>query len=161
VILRGHHDLIHDLAWSRSDDYLLSASADCSVKIWNLSSLRDAGGANDTYTDKLNYTENDAKYFVCQLLHTSFVYAGGFYPDTAEERDTRLIVASVCYDQRVRLWLVSLDIEGRCLQSEALLELNIIEKKLNDGFNKENGAPEDLLDDETLQMIISPNTIGG
>ena len=84
VILRGHHDLIHDLQWSLNDDFLLSASADCSLKIWNLSSLRDA---SDTYTDKLNYTENDVKYFVDQLLHPSFVYGGGFYPDTAEERD--------------------------------------------------------------------------
>ena len=42
----------------------MSTSADCSAKIWNLSSIRDSGGANDTYTEKLNYTENDAKYFV-------------------------------------------------------------------------------------------------
>jgi WD40 repeat protein len=112
----------------------MSTSADCSAKIWNLSSLRDSGGANDTYTDKLNYTENDAKYFVGQLLHPSFVYSGGFYPDTAEERDSRLIVATVCYDQRVRLWLVSLDVDGKCLNNECLLELNIVEKAaLNDG----------------------------
>jgi WD40 repeat protein len=64
VVIRGHHDLIHDLQWTRNDEYLLSTSADCSTKIWNLSSLRDAGGSNDTYTDKLNYTENDVKYFV-------------------------------------------------------------------------------------------------
>lgn len=93
----------------------MSASADCSVKIWNLSSLKEAGGAGDTYTDKLNYTENDTKYFVGQLLHPSYVYGCGFYPDTAEERDSRLIVASVCYDQRVRLWLVSLDFEGKMI----------------------------------------------
>ena len=41
IVLRGHHDLIHDLQWSQTDDYLFSASADCSVKVWNLSSLRD------------------------------------------------------------------------------------------------------------------------
>lgn len=134
VVLRGHHDLIHDLQWSGDDNFLMSASADCSVKLWNMSSLREAGGANDTYTDKLNYTENDSKYFVGQLLHPSFVYACGFYPDTAEERDSRLIIASVCYDQRVRLWLVSLDMDLRCVQSECLLELNIIEKHPNNGL---------------------------
>lgn len=95
VVLRGHHDLIHDLQWSRNDSYLMSSSADCSVKIWNLSSLREA---SDSYTDKLNYTENDVKYFVTQLLHPSYVYACGFYPDTASENDSRLIIASVCYD---------------------------------------------------------------
>lgn len=63
AVLRGHHDLIHDLQWSPNDDYLLSTSADCSAKIWNLSSLKDS--SNDAYTDKLNYTENDSKYFVC------------------------------------------------------------------------------------------------
>lgn len=60
-VLRGHHDLIHDLQWSRNDDYLMSASADCSLKLWNLSSLKDSV---DSYTDKFNYTENDTKYFV-------------------------------------------------------------------------------------------------
>jgi hypothetical protein len=78
------------------------------------------------------------------------VYAGGFYPDTSEERDSRLIVATVCYDQRVRLWLVSLDVDGKFVASECLLELNIIEKHLNDGFNKRHQAQEDLLDDEAL-----------
>lgn len=37
IILRGHHDLIHDLHWSADDNYLLSSSADSSVKVFNLS----------------------------------------------------------------------------------------------------------------------------
>ena len=36
VILRGHHDLIHDLHWSQNDEYLVSASADGSAKVWEL-----------------------------------------------------------------------------------------------------------------------------
>ena len=36
IVLRGHHDLIHDLQWSHDDNYMISASADCSVKLWNL-----------------------------------------------------------------------------------------------------------------------------
>lgn len=36
VILRGHHDLIHDLCWSPDDNYLVSASADGSAKVWDL-----------------------------------------------------------------------------------------------------------------------------
>ena len=106
----------------------MSSSADCSVKVWNLSTLKDS--SDNSYTDKFNYTENDAKYFVGQLLHPSFVYGCGFYPDTAEESDSRLIIATVCYDQRVRLWLVNLDYEGKQLgNGECLLELNIIEQK--------------------------------
>lgn len=37
IVLRGHHDLIHDLSWSLDDNFLISASADSSVKCWNLS----------------------------------------------------------------------------------------------------------------------------
>ena len=36
IIMRGHHDLIHSLEWSMDDNYLLSSSADCSTKLWNL-----------------------------------------------------------------------------------------------------------------------------
>jgi WD40 repeat protein len=151
-VLRGHHDLIHDLQWSINDDYLMSTSADCSAKIWNLSSLKDS--SNDAYAEKLNYTENDGKYFVCQLLHPSFVYAGGFYPDTAEERDTRFIIATVCYDQKVRLWLISFDFEGRAQSHECLLELSIVERSgvfLGGGRSaKPTFNDQDLLDDETL-----------
>ena len=96
VVMRGHHDLIHDISWSTGDEYLLTTSADCSVKIWDLRGLKD--GSNESYTDRLNYTENDSHYFVCQLLHPSYVYGGGFFPDSADEKDSRLIVASVCYD---------------------------------------------------------------
>lgn len=53
IVLRGHHDLIHDFAWSHDDNYLLSASADCSVKAYNLKNKEI------DYSDKLNYTEND------------------------------------------------------------------------------------------------------
>ena len=58
VILRGHHDLIHDISWSQDDNYLVTASADGSAKAWDLT-------AKETdYADKLNYTENDAMFFI-------------------------------------------------------------------------------------------------
>lgn len=59
IILRGHHDLIHDLSWSSDDNYLASASADGSVKLWDMSNKET------DYADKLNYTENDAMFFIC------------------------------------------------------------------------------------------------
>lgn len=68
IVLRGHHDLIHDLVWSLDDNFLISASADCSVKAWNLTNKEI------DYADKLNYTENDSMYFMTQLLHPSYVY---------------------------------------------------------------------------------------
>lgn len=36
VILRGHHDLIHDLHFNSDDNFLVSGSADGSCKVWNL-----------------------------------------------------------------------------------------------------------------------------
>ena len=59
IVLRGHRDLIHDLSWSADDNYLVSASADGSAKVWDLSKK------DIDYGDKLNYTENDSEYFHC------------------------------------------------------------------------------------------------
>ena len=59
IVLRGHRDLIHDLSWSADDNYLVSASADGSAKVWDLSKK------DIDYGDKLNYTENDSVYFHC------------------------------------------------------------------------------------------------
>jgi WD40 repeat protein len=96
----------HDLHWSLDDNYLISSSADCSVKVWNLTQKET------DYADKLNYTENDVMYGMCSLLHPSYVYGALFYPDYSYERQERLIIASVCYDQKVRLWMVSIGGEG-------------------------------------------------
>ena len=62
MVLRGHHDLIHDMHWSQNDNFLVSASADGSAKGWDLTSK----GEGDP--DAKNYAENDPQYFVEQLL---------------------------------------------------------------------------------------------
>ena len=36
VVLRGHFDLIHDLDWSQDDNFIVSASADGSAKVWDV-----------------------------------------------------------------------------------------------------------------------------
>ena len=40
LILRGHHDLIHDINWSQNDKYLVTASADGSAKVWDLNNIK-------------------------------------------------------------------------------------------------------------------------
>ncbi len=92
-------------------------------------------------------------------MHPSYVYACGFFPDTAEERDTRLIIASVCYDQRVRLWLVNIDLDGKCQSNDCLLEMSIIEKPI--GNKNVSYYEQDILDDEALQMIVHPDNKSG
>ena len=159
-MLRGHHDLIHDLQWSYNDQYLISASADYSCKVWNLTQKEI------DYADKLNYTENDVMYYLTALLHPSYVYGAQFYPDTSFEKDTRLIIATVCYDRKVRLWQVDVGADGAFLNQQALFELNIMESP-----NIKMGGPigiyeQEQLEDEALEMIVHPNkltanTMGG
>lgn len=85
---------------------MISASADYSVKVWNLTQKEI------DYADKLNYTENDVMYYICALLHPSYVYGAAFFPDTSYERDERLIIGTVCYDKKVRLWMVNIGGDG-------------------------------------------------
>jgi WD40 repeat protein len=45
--------------WSQDDNYLVTASADGSAKVWD---LRKKDNANDK--ERLNYTENDSIFFL-------------------------------------------------------------------------------------------------
>lgn len=72
------------------------------------------------------------------MLHPSFVYGGAFYPDTAAEADSRLIVATVCYDQRVRVWLLSMNGDGKCDAEMCVSEMNIMEKSEQSGKYTQN-----------------------
>lgn len=97
VILRGHHDLIHDMNWSKDDKYLVTASADGSAKVWDLTNKEQANEK-----ECLNFTENDNIFFLIQLMHPTFVYGAKFYPDELDS--SHLIIATVCFDQKVRIW---------------------------------------------------------
>lgn len=153
IVLRGHHDLIHDLQWSYNDQYLLSASADYSCKVWNLTQKEI------DYADKLNYTENDVMYYLTALLHPSYVYAAQFFPDTSYERDSRLIIATACYDRKVRMWQVDVAGDGSYISHQQLFELNILESP-----NMKIGGPvgiyeQEQLEDEALELIVHPNKL--
>jgi WD40 repeat protein len=91
------------------------------------------------------------------------VYGGAFYPDTSAEADTRLIVTTVCYDQRVRIWLMNLNFDGKCLSEDCVAEMNIMSKP--EGGARYTSAKgiydDDILDDAALQMIVNPNNKNG
>jgi WD40 repeat protein len=99
IYLKGHQDLIHDLQWSYDDNFLLSASADGSAKVWKLFDKQTQQVDNDI-------AEHDRTYFVTKLVHSSYVYGAVFFPDVSEEKDQKLIIATACFDAKVRLWLV-------------------------------------------------------
>lgn len=99
VILSGHHDLIHDMHWSSNDNFLVTASGDGSAKVWKLHEK------DKEISDNLNYTENDSKFLMCRpLMHPSYVYSAQIHPDASNGGLGKLLVATACFDQKVRLW---------------------------------------------------------
>lgn len=73
--LRGHLGLVYDLCWGIDDRFLLSASADATARVWQLSP-----GTEEP----------------CILTHPTFVYSAIFLPNGH--------VATGCFDHLVRVW---------------------------------------------------------
>lgn len=73
--LLAHSEVIYDLDWIYNDNYLLSASGDYNVKMWNVNHWN----------------------LVASFVHPSFVYSAKFHP-------TDPVLASACYDHIVRIW---------------------------------------------------------
>ena len=97
IIMRGHHDLIHDLDWSPDDNFLISASADGLAKVWDLTDKdRDQGNVMTNYTS----FENREKFEYAKLVHPSYVYGAKVFPDPNSQsaNDRPLIIASCCFD---------------------------------------------------------------
>ena len=102
IILKGHNDLIHDLDWDRDDNFLVSASADGTVRIWNLTE-KDIQS-----TDRLNYRDNDYLFFLGECFHPSYVYGAKLHP--ASESHV-LYIATICFDGLVRIWRANVDLD--------------------------------------------------
>jgi len=107
--LKGHHDIIHELTWSTDDNILMSASADGSVKIWNVSDK------DSDIPDKLDHNENDKLFFICELVHPSYVYSAKFFKEENKVSTPYKIIATACYDQTVRFWMFSINEHGEYL----------------------------------------------
>lgn len=101
LILRGHNDLIHDICWSFDDRFLVTASADGSVRIWNLTDKETEN------SDRFNYQDNDRLFFIAEIYHPSFVYGAKIHPRVREEGF--IYIATACYDQKIRIWEVTVD----------------------------------------------------
>ena len=62
-----------------------------------------------------------------------------------------MIVATGCYDQRVRIWLIKLTMDGREESHQCLNELSIMDKPLGERVNAKGGLyDDDILDDAAL-----------
>ena len=89
IVLSGHNDLIHDLCWSKDDRFLISASADGSVKVWNMMDKETE------HSDRLNPQDNDHLFAITELYHPSFVYGAKIHPYKDEDE---LFIATICFD---------------------------------------------------------------
>lgn len=82
------------MSWSKDDRTLVSASADGSVKVWNLADIDSKDPQR-----RLNYTENDSDFLLTQLMHPSFVYGAKIHPiQESINSSPQLIIATVCFD---------------------------------------------------------------
>lgn len=151
--LKGHHDIIHELTWSRDDNILLSSSADGSVKIWNVAD-KDAD-----IPDKLAYLENDKMFFVCELIHPSYVYSAKFYKEEDNISTPFKIIATICYDQTIKFWMFAISEKGEylynsCLKTIHMLNIDSMKKALI-----ENKLDMDFLQNPTISAYCHPNCL--
>ena len=99
IVLSGHNDLVHDICWSFDDRYLVTASADGAVRLW------DMNDKETEHSDRLNSMVNDVLFKITEMYHPSFVYGAKIHPTRDEEK---LYIATICFDQKVRIWSIDM-----------------------------------------------------
>ena len=149
--LKGHHDLIHDFEWSRYDNILCSASADGSVKVWNVSDK------NEDIPDKLDHNENDKLFFLCELVHPSYVYAVNFYKEEDRSTTPYKIIATACYDQTIKFWMFVLNENGEFMYKQHMKTVNMLNLENVKQVLIENQLDMDFLQNPTIADYIHPN----
>ena len=151
--LKGHHDIIHELSWSQDDNLLISASGDGSVKIWNVAEK------DEDIPDKLSYLENDRHFYICELIHPSYVYSAKFYKEDDKAANPYKIIATIWYDQAIRFWMCAINERGeylynKCIKSMHMLNIDNMKKVLI-----ENKVDMDFLQNPTIVEHIYPNCL--
>lgn len=151
--LSGHGDLVHDLAWTRDDKFLLSASADGSCKLWNIQDIQTNN------PDAHNHIDNDDLFFVIELYHPSFVYGAKIHPQSTPDY---LYVATACYDKKVRIWQITVEDVDEANNVDNVEFSMLQEMDINDRAEHEVGAKkgfyenDDNLEDDMLRLIMNP-----
>lgn len=147
VSLAGHQDLIHDIDWSYKDQYLCTASSDYTCKVWELKNIAKG------HTDRLNYDSNKNVFFECVIPHPSFVYGSKFHP---VKDDRNLILATICYDGKVRIWRVEIPMDENEDHYYELKSMSILDAPNFEHPNASIYEGDDNLEDETLKLIMNP-----
>lgn len=113
VTLDGHHKVVQDVCWSVDDSCVLSASSDCTARLWVVHPPRPRTqpGTADEATVTASSTKTAAKHARVRRLenkllpHPCHVYCARFVPHSDD--DTVLQVATGAYDGVIRFWDVS------------------------------------------------------
>jgi WD40 repeat protein len=151
--LKGHHDIIHELSWSADDNILISGSADGSVKIWNVSD-KDAD-----IPDKLNHNENDKMFFICELVHPSYVYGCKFFKEDNKVAEPYKIIATICFDQTIRFWILMIKEHGEFVYNNCIATLHIQNIEMMKKVLTENKLEMDFLQNPTITNYVYPNCL--
>ena len=105
--LKGHKNLVHDLDWHSSNNFLISSSSDFTSKVWKIPE-NEAGDIDEDESERL--------LFICTLFHPSYVYSAKFLKDR-EFHYRKLVIASACFDAKVRVWRVDFEEDKYAKQS--------------------------------------------
>ena len=97
--LKGHLNIIHDLAWSKNSLILCSASSDGSVSLWSIPKKETAN------LDCLDHMDNERIFKIHTITHPSYVYSISIYPQDDKEL---FIVSTACFDGYIRLYVITL-----------------------------------------------------
>ena len=119
-IIGQHQGVMHELKWSVTDDLLISVSNDSIAKVWL------AGDLENTISSAGDYAENERKCLLGTLQHPSYVYSVEFLPEFANKLRINPVIATACFDGKVRVWVVTIDEEnGKKMQAFCAAELSV------------------------------------
>jgi len=152
-IIGQHQGVIHEFKWSITDDLMLSMSNDSIVKLWICNDLENnIGNAGD-------YTENEKKLLLGTLQHPSYVYSAEFLPEYANKLRGSPVIATACFDGKVRIWVVNIDEEtGKKMQAFCAAEFTVDqpEQDLSEAthYLLSHSYPTSLVFDDTGRLYV-------
>jgi hypothetical protein len=79
----------------------------------------------------MNFMENDALFFHSSLMHSTYVYSARIYPE-ANSSGNHLIVATACFDGKVRLWMINIedDVGDKKTKANVVEDINVKAEKV-------------------------------